>query len=35
MVCGLEHVLLLSQEGQLYTWGSNKKGQLGSSIKDT
>jgi len=35
IVCGKSHVLMLTSEGQLYTWGSNGRGQLGLSRKDT
>ena len=33
--CGKNHVLLLTQDSQLYSWGSNEVGQLGFSKKET
>lgn len=39
IACGLEHAIALTNNGELYTWGSNSDGQLGlgqdvkSSIK--
>ena len=33
VVCGYSHTLCLSDEGVLYTWGSNTCGQLGTGSK--
>ena len=33
VVCGYSHVLALSDEGEVYTWGSNNYGQLGNRTK--
>lgn len=33
VVCGLDHSLVLSSEGKIYSWGSNIKGQLGHGKK--
>lgn len=30
VVCGYSHCLALSDQGQLYAWGSNNNGQLGT-----
>lgn len=30
VACGLEHTLALTNNGELYAWGSNRNGQLGS-----
>ena len=35
IVCGNDHVLVLTQDHKLYSWGSNEKGQLGIDQKDT
>ena len=35
IVCGKDHVLLLTQDSELYSWGSNEVGQLGLSKKET
>jgi alpha-tubulin suppressor-like RCC1 family protein/HPt (histidine-containing phosphotransfer) domain-containing protein len=32
VVCGRHHTLALTREGQLYSWGSNKSGQLGRTL---
>lgn len=32
IACGPSHVLAISDIGELYVWGNNKKGQLG--LKD-
>lgn len=29
IACGLKHALALTNNGELYSWGSNKEGQLG------
>lgn len=33
--CGSDHVILVSKEGTLFTWGSNSNGQLGINKKQT
>ena len=33
LVCGYAHTLALSDEGALFTWGSNSYGQLGTDSK--
>ena len=33
VACGYSHVLALSDEGEVYTWGSNNYGQLGNRTK--
>merc|ERR1711977_656147 len=33
VVCGRHHTLALTREGQLYSWGSNKSGQLGRKLE--
>lgn len=32
--CGSNHTLLLSNDGELYSWGANNEGQLGNGNKD-
>lgn len=32
--CGTEHVLALSANGELYSWGCGKDGRLGSGDED-
>jgi len=34
VACGFEHTLALSDEGNLYSWGGNDYGQLGSDEKE-
>ena len=29
IACGMAHVLVLTDEGELYSWGANSYGQLG------
>ena len=29
MSCGTEHILLLSSDGEIYSWGKNRYGQCG------
>lgn len=29
VACGLKHTLALTNNGELYSWGSNREGQLG------
>lgn len=33
VVCGYAHVLALTDEGEVYAWGSNNYGQLGNGTK--
>jgi alpha-tubulin suppressor-like RCC1 family protein len=33
IVCGYGHVLALTDEGEIYAWGSNNYGQLGNGTK--
>ena len=33
IVCGYAHTLALSDEGELYSWGANSYGQLGTGNK--
>ena len=35
IVCGKDHVLVLTQDHKLYSWGSNEQGQLGIDQKLT
>ena len=35
MAAGLEHKMLLDNEGQLWSWGDNSKGQLGTGVSNS
>ena len=34
VACGLQHTVLLSNDGSVYTFGSNHYGQLGLEVRD-